>query len=400
MQKLSEDWEDLFLKQKIKVNSKAPPSSSSQRRKRDDLPFTPSQPTTQSSDVVPTSMDMSKDIKILKKVKKNDADNADDSKENRYFKAAGMKLHSWVIFNTETRKMHCNLCKKHNKMNAYSDPLVGAATLKIYALDKHSLSEDHIDAISKEVTLQSMERKANTLNSEQNTGLKQLFTLAYHVAKEHFAISKFEKEIRMIELLGLKIDIGFYRNPHEAKDIIECISQDLETQCIDRIRQDLIYSLILDESTDISTESHLVIYVKYFDEEMRKINTQFLKLLKLNAGDAKSIYDTVLSYMNTNQLSTIKLMGFGSDGCSTMLGSNKGVFTKLKEDNPFMLNNHCVMHRLQLCIKDLGELVIVQKVNDLVSDIYLHFCRSAKRSADLQSTQKEAGLPALQTPIL
>ena len=188
----------------------------------------------------------------------------------------------------------------------------------------------------------------------------------------------------------------YYRNSHGAKDIISCISADLEAQLVAEIKAAKFYSLIIDESTDISTESHLVIYAKYLDHKNSDSKTAFLKLLKLPAGTAAAIYLSVSNYLTAQQLSPLNIVGFGSDGCSTMMGRNNGVYAKFRKDNPYILQNHCFMHRLQLCIKDANDLGIVTKINTLVSDIYVYFCRSAKRTAELENAQKDAVEPGLQ----
>ena len=49
---------------------------------------------------------------------------------------------------------------------------------------------------------------------------------------------------------------------------------------------------LVDESTDISCEPHLIIYIKYCLRGNIKIN--FLKLLKLKNKDSKSIFELII----------------------------------------------------------------------------------------------------------
>ena len=63
-----------------------------------------------------------------------------------------------------------------------------------------------------------------------------------------------------------------------------------------------------------------------------------------------------------------ELVGFGSDGCSTMLGQKSGVAVRLKEICPCLINFHCPAHRLQLAIMDVAG-------NVLTSNSRLIFCR-------------------------
>jgi hypothetical protein len=52
-------------------------------------------------------------------------------------------------------------------------------------------------------------------------------------------------------------------------------------------------------------------------------------------------------------------VGFGSDGCSTMLGPKSGVAVRLKEFSPCLVSFHCPAHRLQLAIIDIAKEVLL-----------------------------------------
>ncbi|RIA97633.1 hypothetical protein C1645_752035, partial [Glomus cerebriforme] len=49
---------------------------------------------------------------------------------------------------------------------------------------------------------------------------------------------------------------------------------------------------MVDESTDISCEPHLIIYVKYCLHG--KIKIHFLKLLQLKSKDSKTIFEAII----------------------------------------------------------------------------------------------------------
>ena len=50
---------------------------------------------------------------------------------------------------------------------------------------------------------------------------------------------------------------------------------------------------MIDESTDISCEPHLIIYVKYY--LYGNIKIRFLKLLQLKSKDSKTIFETIIN---------------------------------------------------------------------------------------------------------
>ena len=43
-----------------------------------------------------------------------------------------------------------------------------------------------------------------------------------------------------------------------------------------------------------------------------------------------------------------KVVGFGSDGASVMVGSRNGVVAMLKADVPYLVDIHCLAHKLDL----------------------------------------------------
>ena len=61
-----------------------------------------------------------------------------------------------------------------------------------------------------------------------------------------------------------------------------------------------------------------------------------------------------------------KLVGFGSDGCSTMLGKKGGVALKLQQWSPCLLAFHCPAHRLQLAILDIAGKVQTFRCVELI----------------------------------
>ena len=65
------------------------------------------------------------------------------------------------------------------------------------------------------------------------------------------------------------------------------------------------------------------------------------------------------------------LVGFGADGCSTMLGKDNGVAVRLRVSSLSLISFHCPAHCLQLAILDIAgkvldphvELVTVKSVH-------------------------------------
>ncbi|CAG8823828.1 30075_t:CDS:2, partial [Gigaspora margarita] len=74
----------------------------------------------------------------------------------------------------------------------------------------------------------------------------------------------------------------------------------------------------------------------------------------------------------TKMLEPLKLLHFGSDSNSKMIGVQNSVFTKLNKLNPFISNCYCIAYRLALARKDLAKdqnLQIIQAQNNKSSEL-------------------------------
>ena len=149
---------------------------------------------------------------------------------------------------------------------------------------------------------------------------------------------------------------------------------------------------MVDESTDISVTGHFLLFATIIEEGLHI--TVFLELLQLD-GDKKNaslIFDCVISQLRLWNLDLCKLVAFGSDGASSMVGSQTGVSTRLKEVNPFLLICHCVAHRTNLAALDAAKTpdckVTSTEIDILINSISSFFHKSSKRKHTLTTLQK------------
>ena len=88
-----------------------------------------------------------------------------------------------------------------------------------------------------------------------------------------------------------------------------------------------------------------------------------------------------------------KCVAFGSDGCSTMVGSKSGVATRLKEASPFVVSVHCIAHRTNLATLQAVESseckVVSFEIDKTINLLVAHFKKSGKKKTILHAIQKE-----------
>lgn len=106
------------------------------------------------------------------------------------------------------------------------------------------------------------------------------------------------------------------------------------------------FSLLLDESTDVSVSKYLGVVIRYFSAKKRTLVSTFLGLAELEAGDAKSIATAIVEFLEKCNLKKENLQGIGTDNASVMTGVHNGVHKILKEECslPNLILICCVCH--------------------------------------------------------
>ncbi|XP_054740561.1 uncharacterized protein LOC129246064 isoform X1 [Anastrepha obliqua] len=138
------------------------------------------------------------------------------------------------------------------------------------------------------------------------------------------------------------------------------------------------YSLIIDESTDISVKKYLGIVIRYYSATSKSIVNTFLTLSVIEDCTAKGLVDSILKTLSEFGLDIKNLRGLGTDNASVMVGRNRGVISLLKQHQPNIVLVPCVCHSIQLAVSSASKL-LPNKIEFLISETYNWFSKSASR---------------------
>ena len=88
----------------------------------------------------------------------------------------------------------------------------------------------------------------------------------------------------------------------------------------------------------------------------------------------------------------VKLVGFGADGAAVNLGVCHSVSTMLRSTAPWMIQIHCMAHRLELALKDCFKDTRFQRtIVETLTTIYYFYTNSPKRLRELKTTAEKSG---------
>lgn len=159
------------------------------------------------------------------------------------------------------------------------------------------------------------------------------------------------------------------------------------------------FSILVDESTDRSSEKHLAIVFRTCTGVL-EVRGDFLGLLPIESGTTASLYKLLTKFLDDNNIPfKTNLIGFAADGTNTMMGSKHSLQSLLKADVPKIFIMKCICHSLALCASYACE-KLPDFVEDLVRNIYSYFKYSSKRQKEFQQFQvfTEVKIHKLLTP--
>ncbi|KYN30271.1 hypothetical protein ALC57_00266 [Trachymyrmex cornetzi] len=157
--------------------------------------------------------------------------------------------------------------------------------------------------------------------------------------------------------------------------------------------QSCYFSVLIDESTDIAAVKTMCIIVRYFDIEELQVVSKFWDLCQVFEKDkdtegatAEHLFNLLRISLESQDISFDNIMGFASDGCNTMMGSQNSVASRFMEKCPGIFIFKCICHSLHLCASEACK-ELPRTCEALARKVYNEFKNSAKRQYHFQEFQ-------------
>ena len=132
---------------------------------------------------------------------------------------------------------------------------------------------------------------------------------------------------------------------------IEEMSDDIAYQILAEIKESKFgFAIQLDESTDITNYCQLLVYVRYARTNIMKTEL-LLNHEVFTTTKRKDIFDIFNRFFRKNGLDWKNLVGYTTDGATSMLGCRPGFQSYVKAVSPNVTSVHCFIHRFALCTK-------------------------------------------------
>ncbi|CAF4089460.1 unnamed protein product [Adineta steineri] len=253
---------------------------------------------------------------------------------------------------------------------------------------KHELSKSHKQAVvnfeeyivrkqSSSSVLQVLDKSRKEVIEQNRTKLMKIVSLLHICGRQMIAIrGHSESEAssnrgNFIELLKwssatdpIALSIlndsaknSTYLSPSTQNNLVTLIASDIRQQIAQKI-SGCVFTLMVDESRDISGNQQLSVVVRVIDVEVTANNHQncqslfkeyFVGFVRLVEFDAQSLTNEIVKFLSSINIDINSCVAMCFDGASVLSGVHSGVQSLLRKQHiPRAIYVHCYAHKLNL----------------------------------------------------
>ena len=279
----------------------------------------------------------------------------------RKYNAAYIKYGLIAIEHNGEALPQCVVCMK-TLANSTMKPSLFQRHLHTNHPDKKDRNESYFQRLGENAKRQRLD-KTGTIYQRKKGIVKASYEVVLLIAKNMKAHTIGETFImpaaKMLakHLIGeeaaAKLESVFLSN-NTVKNRIEEMPVDIPDQVISGVKDSkYCFSIQLDESTDVTNNAQLLVYVRYAQDN--SIKTELLMSKELSTTKGKDIFEALDNFFKLNKLDWGRLIGWTTDGAPSMLGHKSGFKAHVTAVAPNVTFVHCFIHRFAFCAKVLPQ---------------------------------------------
>ena len=341
----------------------------------------------------------------------------------RSFQASWFSRWPWLHYNEDNDTVLCFTCLKADQQkklqwSSNSDAAFikrGFSSWKDASrkFNNHQKSKTHEEAVLKVVTLPATATDVAESLSSQHALEKlehrhcfiKIMSNVKFLARQGLAFRGHgdETDSNFLQLLKLraeddtKIEKWLQRktNKYTSADIqnelMKVMGLHVLRDVISLIQSAPFFSIMVDETTDISNKEQVVLCCRWVDKNL-EAHEEFIGLYLVGSTQASALIEVIHDTLARMNISINKLRGQCYDGASSMSGPRSGVATQILQEEPRALYTHCYGHALNLACSDtVKQCNLMRNALDIVQEITKLVKKSPRRDSILQSIKQELG---------
>ena len=338
------------------------------------------------------------------------------------FNPTWYKRYPWLSYNIETKKACCFPCQKYLIAHNFTFD----NWKKPERLTKHHKSENHKTAMAKWIDSRANWKRNTSVLSQLQESHKQyakenreylkviieclMFTAQQNIAqrghdekRDGLSDSSDINRGNFLELVHLRCkDIPWLKDklnnqlqkhaqwtsPMIQNELLQIITDLIRARITNDVRISGWYSIILDETSDISKTEQVSLCLSFALNGTKK--EAFIAFYSTKSTEGEVLYQLVKSAITELNLDLKNIVGKAFDGAANMNGVHKGLSTRMEECSPLGIYVHCYGHVLNLAIQDaMTQIEPLRNALGTVQALYNFLEASPKRHALFGDTEVE-----------
>jgi hypothetical protein len=191
-----------------------------------------------------------------------------------------------------------------------------------------------------------------------------------------------------------------YTSAKIQNDMISLIGKVIQQNIVDEIKKAGFFSIIADETMDISRLEQISLCVRYVTNDFI-INERFLGFWSTATTDGATLFTLLTDTLLSLGLSLNQVRAQCYDGASNIRGRYSGLAARVQEVENRAIYIHCHAHQLNLALQSACCAVRdIRNILGTISSLYTFLEGSAKRHAKLMKCSMPQPQVALITPLL
>ncbi|XP_025407219.1 zinc finger MYM-type protein 1-like [Sipha flava] len=188
-----------------------------------------------------------------------------------------------------------------------------------------------------------------------------------------------------------------YTSHRSQNNMIDACNKILLDKVVSRVNTAKCFSILADETVDISGVEQVSLCVRYFNSNTLKLTEEFLQFVPTNNMTGKGIANLILENLEQFGINTQYLHGQGYDGAAAMAGKFNGVQAHIKEIHPNALYVHCSAHSLNLAVSKSCSVPAIRDCLGTISQIRDFFIYPKRKSVLIHKIEKSSETPSKKT---
>lgn len=256
---------------------------------------------------------------------------------------------------------------------------------EITSIKRHKISKFHELQITRVRTRQNAPENANHQVEERVTRAE--YKLAAFFAEHDLSFNSADHLVDLLKYL--------FPECNDIQKLTKVIDQmgQCNRETLHEVLRQTKFSLIVDETTDISTSKHCAISARFYDPTAKKIKSRLLDLVDVyknrqeGGSTGENLYNIIKLYLENHNIPLENVIGFAADGANKLTGVHNSVLSRLMTEAPGITALNCVCHSAHLCSSQASK-TLPRRCEDLIRNVYTYFAHSAKRSHEFSEFQE------------